>query len=469
MAGRDRFVAIAVELLGDRYEVLRPIGAGALTQVLEGFDRREHRRVALKLPIRGLAEDGAFLERLERETRSAASLVHPNIAAVYGMGRDTRTGFVVAELVAGCSLEGMLIDRGPLPAAGAARIAIDVCAALEAAHACGLAHGHLTPSNVLLAIDGMVKVTDFRLAQAASRSATVPAPADDLAALGRCLAAMLIGRGVAVGAPIQLGSEVPAQLVELVSHMAGDPQRLRGSAGDLGRELNRFLARGSPRIAAVASTALDAPGSRPGLATPRLRTTGQLVPVAAASPAPTVTAAKGPAWARRVVTLATAALIVGCLGAATGLVNRQSPAPLDNQAVTPASTPILATTTSVPIRSRTPATRAAPTTTAANAAPLPTPRQSTTTRQRIGSGQRIVPAVVGLHRQQAADLLAQAQLTVQMISIQVSDSRQVQRVVAQRPSAGQSLPAGSAVTVLIGSRKPTAEEAGAATSLVLRI
>jgi eukaryotic-like serine/threonine-protein kinase len=455
MAGRDRFVAIAVELLGDRYEILRPIGTGALTQVLEGFDRREHRRVALKLPIRGLAEDGAFLERLERETRSAASLVHPNIAAVYGMGRDTRTGFVVAELVAGCSLEGMLTDRGPLPAAGAARIAIDVCAALEAAHACGLAHGHLTPSNILLAIDGTVKVTDFRLAQAASRSDTVPAPADDLAALGRCLAAMLIGRGVAVGAPIQLGSEVPAQLVELVSHMAGDPQRLRGSAGDLGRELNRFLARGSPRIAAVASAALDAPGSRPGLATPRLRATGQLVPVAAASPAPTVTAAKGPAWARRVVTLAVASLIVGCLGAATGLVNRQSPAPLDNQAVTPASTAIVATTTSVP-RSHTPATTAAPTTTAANAAPLPTPRQSTTTRQRIGSGQRIVPAVVGLHRQQAADLLAQAQLTVRMIPIQVSDSRQVQRVVAQRPSAGQSLPAGSAVTVLIGSRKPTA-------------
>jgi serine/threonine protein kinase len=456
MAGRETFMSIVVELLGDRYEVLRPIGGGAITQVLEGFDRREHRRVALKLPIRGLAEDGAFLERLERETRSVASLVHPNIAAVYGMRRDARTGFVVAELVAGCSLEDMLIDRGPLPAAGAARIAIDVCAALEAAHACGLAHGHLTPSNILLAIDGRVKVTDFRLAQAARRSDTVAAPADDLAALGRCLAAMLTGRGAAVGAPIQLGSEVPAQLVELVSHMAGDPQRLRGSAGDLGRELHRFLAHGSPRIAAVAPTALDAPASRPGLTTPRQQATGQLVPVAAASPAPTVTAANRPAWARRVLTLATAALIVGCLGAATGLINRQSPAPLANQAVTPRSTTILATTTSVPIRSHTSATTAAPTTTAANAAPLSTARPSTTTRQRIGSGQQIVPALVGLHRQQAADVLAQAQLTVQMISIQVNDSRQVQRVVGQRPSAGQSLPAGSAVTVLIGSRKQTA-------------
>jgi len=445
-----------VKLLGDRYLVLRPIGAGALTQVLEGFDRREHRRVAVKLPIGGLAEDAAFLERLEGETRTAASLVHPNVAAVYGMGWDARTGFVVAELVAGRSLEDMLIDRGLLPAAGAARIAIGVCAALEAAHACGLAHGHLTPSNILLAIDGGVKVTDFRLAQAARRSDTVPAPADDLAALGRCLATMLTGREPAVGAPIQLGPEVPAQLLELVRHITGDPQRPRGSAGDLGHELNRFLARGSPGIAAVTTTALDAPASRPGLATPRLRATGQLVPVVAASPVPSGTAAKGPSWARRVLTLATAALIMGCLGAAIGLVGRQSPAPLANQAVTPASATIPASTSSAPMTSQTSATTAAPTTTVATDAPPATARRSTTTGQRIGAGQRIVPALVGLHRQQVTGVLAQAQLAVQMIPIQVSDSRQVQRVVAQRPSAGEILPAGSAVTVLIGSRKPTA-------------
>lgn len=372
--------------------------------MLEAFDRREHRRVALKLPNGGLAEDAAFLERLEREARTAAGLVHPNVAAVHGMGRDARTGFVVAELVAGCSLEDMLIDRGLLPAAGAARIAIDVCAALEAAHARGLDHGHLPPSNILLAIDGSVKVTDFRLAQAARRPDTVPAPADDLAALGRCLATMLTGREPAVGAP----------------------------------------------------TARDAPASRPGPATPRPRAAGQLVPVVAASPVPPVTAAKGPSWGRRALTLATAALIVGCLGAAVGLVGRQSPAPLANQAVTPASTTIPATTFSAPMTSQTPTTTAAPTTTVATAAPLPTARQSTTTGQRIGAGQRIVPAVVGLHRQQVTDVLAQAQLAVQMIPVQVSDSRQVQRVVAQRPSAGEILPAGSAVTVLIGSRKPTA-------------
>jgi beta-lactam-binding protein with PASTA domain len=74
----------------------------------------------------------------------------------------------------------------------------------------------------------------------------------------------------------------------------------------------------------------------------------------------------------------------------------------------------------------------------------------------VGPGQRIVPDVVGLHRQQAADVLAQAQLGTRMVPIQVRDAGQVQRVVAQRPSAGQVVPAGSAVTVLVGTRKPTA-------------
>jgi PASTA domain-containing protein len=77
-------------------------------------------------------------------------------------------------------------------------------------------------------------------------------------------------------------------------------------------------------------------------------------------------------------------------------------------------------------------------------------------RQIVGPGQRIVPNVVGLHRQQAADVLAQAQLGTQMVPTQVNDSEQVQRVVAQQPSAGQVLPAGSEVTVLVDTRRPTA-------------
>ena len=57
---------MAPELLGDRYEVLRPIGTGAVTRLVEAWDRRQHRRVALKVLTQELAGDAAFLERLER-------------------------------------------------------------------------------------------------------------------------------------------------------------------------------------------------------------------------------------------------------------------------------------------------------------------------------------------------------------------------------------------------------------------
>ena len=96
------------------------------------------------------------------------------------------------------------------------------------------------------------------------------------------------------------------------------------------------------------------------------------------------------------------------------------------------------------------------TTRTGTASPLAPVRQTTTTGQLVGPGQRIVPDVVGLHRQQAADVLAQAQLGTHMVPTQVSDAGQVQRVVAQQPSAGQVLPAGFEVTVLIGTRRPTA-------------
>jgi hypothetical protein len=163
----------------------------------------------------------------------------------------------------------------------------------------------------------------------------------------------------------------------------------------------------------------------------------------------------GPSLARRrrALTL-TVGLVVACLGATAGLLGRQSPGPLANQALTPASSAFLTTTTSQPTTSRASATTASPTTATADASPATS--QQTTTGQLVVPGQRVVPDVVGLHRQEVTEVLARAQLGVQLISIQVRDSRQVQRVIEQRPPAGQVLPAGSAVTVLIGSRRPTA-------------
>jgi hypothetical protein len=140
-----------------------------------------------------------------------------------------------------------------------------------------------------------------------------------------------------------------------------------------------------------------------------------------------------------------------------GLVGRQPSGPVTSQALPAASTVSLATTTSQSTTSRAPLTTAPPSTTpTGRASPPATGRQTTTTRQVIGPGQRIVPEVVGLHRQHAANVLALADLGIRMLPMPVSDAKKVQRVIAQQPSAGQVVPAGSAVTVLVGTRKPTA-------------
>jgi serine/threonine-protein kinase len=408
-----------------------------------------------------LAADAAFLERLEHQAQRAAGLTHPNIAAVHGAGGDSRSRFVVTELVAGSSLDDMVAHRGPLPPLGAARVAAQVCAALAAAHGRGLAHGHLTPANILLGIDGQVKVTDFGLAQAARPSACASDPAADLQGVGRCLAAMLTGREPVADAPIVLGPEVPAELAVIVHRAAGGPDIAYRSAAELGQDLDRFLASirhgnapaGQPEVAPG-----DDPSAVVALAFPPAT---QLVPLKAAQPpdrraAPEV---KPPPARRRRRWSLTAGLMgvgLGLIGV-IGLVGRQPAGPVPSQALPAASTVTLATTTSQPTTSRAPATTASPSATrTGRASPPATGRQTTTTRQVIGPGQRIVPDVVGLHRQRAANMLALAGFDTRMLPMQVSDAKNVQRVIAQQPSAGQVLPVGSEVTVLVGTRKPTA-------------
>lgn len=451
---------MAPDVLANRYEVGRPLGSGAMTRVLQAWDRHEHRHVAVKVLSGRLAADTAFLERLDHQAQRAVSLTHPNIAGVHGVGGDRRSRFVVTELVAGSSLGDMVGHRGPFPPIGAARVAAEVCAALTAAHGRGVAHGHLTPANILLAIDGQVKVTDFGLAQAARSSAPASDPAADLQGVGRCLAAMLTGREPVADAPIGLGPEVPAELAEIVHRTGGDPERAYRSAAELRGELDRFLATVHYGTASAGQPEV-APRDDPSVVVARAsRPAAQLVPLKGAQPldrraAPQVR--PPPARRRRRWSL-TAGLIgvgLGMIGV-IGLVGRQQSGPVTSQALPPASTVSLATTTSQPTTSRAPATTASPSATPTGPASSATGRQTTTSAQVVGSGQRIVPNVIGLHRQQAANLLALAGLGTRMVPVQASDAKNVQRVIAQQPSAGQVLPAESEVTVMVGTRKSTA-------------
>jgi serine/threonine protein kinase/Tol biopolymer transport system component len=149
------------------YEIIALLGAGGMGEVYEARDTRLERTVAIK--ISGVR----FTERFEREARAISSLNHPHICALYDIGREDSTDFLVMEYLEGETLEARL-RRGPLPIEEALRIAIQIASALDAAHRKGVIHRDLKPGNVMLTRSG-AKLLDFGLAKMGSpvSSATI--------------------------------------------------------------------------------------------------------------------------------------------------------------------------------------------------------------------------------------------------------------------------------------------------------
>jgi Tol biopolymer transport system component len=147
------------------YEVVSPLGAGAMGEVWRARDTRLSREVALKVLPASLAMDRERLQRFEREAQVLASLNHPNIASIYGVEEADGQTALVLELVEGPTLDER-IAQGPLPVDDAVGIARQIAEALEYAHERGVVHRDLKPANVKLSPDGRVKVLDFGLAKA---------------------------------------------------------------------------------------------------------------------------------------------------------------------------------------------------------------------------------------------------------------------------------------------------------------
>ncbi len=147
----------AGEKLGS-YEILAPIGAGGMGEVYKARDTKLDRNVAIKVLPSALARDPERLARFEREAKVLASLNHPNIAQIYGIEESHTGRALVMELVPGQTLQG------PLPLAGALRIAGQIAEALEAAHDKGIVHRDLKPANIMITPEGSVKILDFGLA-----------------------------------------------------------------------------------------------------------------------------------------------------------------------------------------------------------------------------------------------------------------------------------------------------------------
>jgi serine/threonine protein kinase len=157
-------VAQPHETLIDRYRLLSPVGAGAMSEVWAARDLRLGRMVAVKV-LGGTARgDDDSRARFGAEARAAARLAHPNVVPVYDSGEHDGTPFLVMELLSGRTLADELGD-GPLTEERAREIGAQVLAGLAASHRTGILHRDVKPANVLIAADGSARLADFGIAK----------------------------------------------------------------------------------------------------------------------------------------------------------------------------------------------------------------------------------------------------------------------------------------------------------------
>jgi serine/threonine protein kinase len=156
----------AAELTGrivSHYRVLDKLGSGGMGVVYRAEDLQLGRHVALKFLSREFAQDPAARDRFQREARAASALNHPNVCTVYSVEECAGQPVISMELVEGDTLAALLA-KGPMPAPQALALAIQVAAALEAAHRKGVVHRDLKPGNLMVTSFG-VKVLDFGIAK----------------------------------------------------------------------------------------------------------------------------------------------------------------------------------------------------------------------------------------------------------------------------------------------------------------
>jgi hypothetical protein len=290
--------------LGDRYELHQLIAAGGMGQVWRGTDILLHRSVAVKVLRSEYTGDPTFLDRFRAEAQHAASLSHPNIAAVFDYGEEIAqdgTGetlaYLVMELVEGEPLSALVAREGPLDAETTLSLLRQAAFGLGEAHRAGMVHRDVKPGNILVRRDGSVKITDFGIAwsarsvaltrtgqvigtpqylspeQAEGRPAT---PASDVYALGligyECLAgqpafegdnAVTIALKQVRQNPAPLSGDLPAEVRALIARaLSKDPGRRFADGAALVAAIDDVQA-GRPLPEAPATMAVPSAGVVP--------------------------------------------------------------------------------------------------------------------------------------------------------------------------------------------------------------
>jgi eukaryotic-like serine/threonine-protein kinase len=217
----------AAPRVAGRYELVRPLGHGAMATVDLSYDVELDRPVALKRLAENLSRDEDLRRRFLREAKLAARLEHPNVVRVFDVGEDDGRPFMAMEYVEGETLADLVARRGALPAAEVAELGLQMCAALAAAHDAGLVHRDVKPQNLLLGTDGVLKLGDFGIA-VGHEGTRVTLVGTVLGTAGYLAPEQARGEQVTAAADIYA---LGAVLYELLT---GEPARTAASLADLG-------------------------------------------------------------------------------------------------------------------------------------------------------------------------------------------------------------------------------------------
>lgn len=156
----------AGQVLANRYEIRKVLGAGGMGMVYRAFDRQLEEIVAVKtLKPEAISEDGKSLERFKEEIRLARRITHRNVVRTHDLGEVDGVYYITMELVEGTNLKDLIRKRGRLPVGVALTVGKQLCRALEVAHDAGVIHRDIKPQNMVVDPGGFLKVMDFGIAR----------------------------------------------------------------------------------------------------------------------------------------------------------------------------------------------------------------------------------------------------------------------------------------------------------------
>ncbi len=167
---------MAMEIKIDGYDSFEQIAVGGMAAVYRARKISIDKVVAIKVLFPYLASDTSFIDRFQREAKSAAQVQHENIVNVVDFGGADDCYYIVMEFYEGATLADLLKGDAAIPLDIAVAVLLDVCLGLEAAHAKGIVHRDIKPANIIYTNQGGIKIADFGLAKKSDTMTVVTQP-----------------------------------------------------------------------------------------------------------------------------------------------------------------------------------------------------------------------------------------------------------------------------------------------------